>query len=127
MSLEDALATNTAAMVELTRVLMLGSGVRTEQTVTSKESVPNEKPATTPTSGAPSAPTPALSSAALTYKDDVQPLVLAMSKQDRSKTIATLQRFGVSTAKSLTEFQWPEFVAYAKRVLAGEVDPEAAS
>ncbi|SPA25905.1 conserved hypothetical protein [Cupriavidus taiwanensis] len=91
--------------------------------------------ATTKPSGEQSASTATSSSvaqtgdapAALDYEKDIKPRVLLLSKEKgREATVATLGRFGVVKATELNADQWPEFLAYVDKVIAGETNPEDA-
>ena len=90
--------------------------------------------ATTKPSGEQSASTassssaePQSSGAALDYEKDIKPRVLLLSKEKgREATVATLGRFGVVKATELNADQWPEFLAYVNKVIAGETNPEDA-
>ncbi|WP_375199077.1 hypothetical protein [Cupriavidus metallidurans] len=71
----------------------------------------------------------ATSSAApkLDYEKDIKPRVLTLSKdKGRDATIATLSRFGVAKATELSEDQWPAFLEFVNKVIAGEANPEEA-
>jgi len=88
-----------------------------------KETTPKKKPAKTPkevdepvqaaVDAAPTAPT------ALTYVDDVRPLIgKVMKAQGRETVIALLDEFGVTIATYLEEDQWPAFIARLNEVIA---------
>ena len=81
--------------------------------------VPNAKSSTTTDTSPPSSN----ESRTVTY-DDVKNVTIAVSKIDKAKAVAGLARFGVQTAKSLTEDQWLDYVVYMGKVAAGEIDPE---
>lgn len=92
--------------------------------------------ATTKPSGEQSASTATSSSAepqtdaagaALDYEKDIKPRVLLLSKEKgREATVATLGRFGVVKATELNADQWPAFLEYVNKVIAGETNPEDA-
>ncbi|MDE4917758.1 hypothetical protein ACUXAV_005102 [Cupriavidus metallidurans] len=64
---------------------------------------------------------------ALDYEKDIKPRVLLLSKdKGRDATIATLSRFGVAKATELNEDQWPAFLEFVNKVIAGEANPEEA-
>ena len=149
MSLEAKIELLTAAVVELTRVLTedkkpqdvkiypngpadgqtakSASKSAATETVTSSEAAITEKAEEAPNEK--SSPTtdtsPPTSQASVTY-DDVKAVTIAVSKIDKAKAIAGLARFGAKNAKELNDAQWAGYVAYMKRVEAGEVDPESA-
>lgn len=91
---------------------------------TPKAEVPNEVKKSEDTSGTSQTSAPQSEAEPLAYAD-VQKVTITVSKISREKAIASLARFGVTTAKGLNESQWPEYVAYMTRVAAGEVDPES--
>lgn len=63
----------------------------------------------------------------LDYEKDIKPRVLLLSKdKGRDATIATLSRFGVAKATELNEDQWPAFLEFVNKVIAGEANPEEA-
>lgn len=63
---------------------------------------------------------------ALDYEKDIKPKVLKLAaEKGRDATAATMARFGVKKAPELNKSQWPEFVRFIDRVLAGEIDPMA--
>lgn len=88
--------------------------------------------ATTKPSGEQSASTAASSSdaqtsdaPALDYEKDIKPRVLLLSKEKgRDATVATLGRFGVVKATELDPAQWPAFLEFVNKVIAGEANPE---
>ncbi len=128
MSLEQALADNTAAIRELIAAMKAKPAAQDEAAT---ETAPNEPQApatdTTPKSGKassePEKEKPA-ESPSVTY-DEVRKLITDIARQSKDKAVATLQRFGVQNGKQLKEDQYAEFIAYAVKVAAGEVDPEA--
>lgn len=62
----------------------------------------------------------------LDYEKDIKPKVLKLAAdKGRDATAATMARFGVKKAPELNKSQWPEFVRFIDRVLAGEIDPMA--
>jgi len=131
MSLEAKIELLTAAVVELTRVIQLQSApdaaptlVRVADTAIVEE-IPNESPElgkSSPTTD--TSPPSSTESPAVSY-DDVKAVTIAVSKIDKAKAVAGLARFGAKNAKELTEEQWSDYVAYMKRVGAGEIDPES--
>jgi hypothetical protein len=137
MSLEAKIELLTAAVVELTRVMQMPQavsvGVANKPSLASapiataevvKEEVPNDPPPEQTKSSPTIDTSPPSSQASVTY-DDVKNVTIAVSKIDKSKAVAGLARFGVTTAKALNESQWSDYVVYMKRVAAGEIDPEA--
>jgi hypothetical protein len=141
MSLEAKIELLTAAVVELTRSFnerqiplaqtldetppeaFVAEAIALQQVVAREHAwkqVPNAETKPSPTTDI----SPPSSQASVTY-DDVKNVTIAVSKMDKSKAVAGLARFGVTTAKALNESQWSDYVAYMKRVAAGEVDPEA--
>lgn len=63
----------------------------------------------------------------LDYEKDIKPLVLSIAKINREKAEGLLQRFGVTSAKSLKAEQFAEFKELADKVIAGEYDPTASN
>ena len=149
MSLEAKIELLTAAVVELTRALtedkqpqevkIYPNGPADGQTAKSAdksaatETVTSSEPATTEKAEAPNensspttdtSPPSSTESPAVSY-DDVKAVTIAVSKIDKAKAVAGLARFGAKNAKELTEEQWSDYVAYMKRVGAGEIDPES--
>jgi hypothetical protein len=146
MSLESKIELLTAAVVELTRVMRtqtvlvempesiqkVVSAAQTEATAPpanedeakaqrdAEKEVPNAETKSSPITDI----SPPSSQASVTY-DDVKNVTIAVSKIDKLKAVAGLARFGVTTAKTLNESQWSDYVVYMNRVAAGEVDPEA--
>lgn len=145
MSLEAKIELLTAAVAELTRVMQTQNtnpvsapldeiratvpnsraAIAAEEAGSSNAKdaeVPNESPKSSPTTD--TSPPSSNESPAVTY-DDVKAVTIAVSKIDKAKAVAGLARFGAKNAKELTEVQWSEYVAYMKRVAAGEIDPES--
>ncbi len=126
MSLEQALAENTAVMKELVAAwkLLTANAVACKSVdtvtaggVTVTEKAISPKPVTTP------APTPAVaveatiasvetaaaSPSEITY-EDVSKAVLAKMKTDKPLVMAAAAKFGVKNAKELKSEQWADFI-----------------
>jgi hypothetical protein len=129
--LEARIEELTAAVIALTKAI---GGMQAPAGLTGKsaiQQVEEEVKAEAPNAGTKSPPTTDTSqtssgeSAPVNY-DDVKRATNAVSaKHGVEKTKAALSRFGVTSAKALTEAQWPEYVTYMAKVTAGELDPEA--
>jgi hypothetical protein len=125
MSLEEALKELTEAVRENTAYMKHihegGHRLKPEEEI--KAEAPNvemKSPPTTDTSQS-----SFVESVPVNY-DDVKRATNAVSaKHGVEKTKSALSRFGVASAKALTEAQWPEYVDYMAKVAAGELDPEA--
>lgn len=118
MSIEQALAENTAAINNLAAILSTQGG---EGLASPKADKPAGKTATTKTTTKKTTNEAAVETAADVSYDDVKTRVLELSKAfGRDTTVDVLSRFGVGKAPDLTEDQYGDFIAKADAVLAGE-------
>jgi hypothetical protein len=133
----DAAATTQAAITKASKdsKATASNTNATEVQERAKEQAGNDAgTASTETSSQASAQTAGKSSDAtnsdapkLDYEKDIKPRVLLLSKdKGRDATIATLSRFGVAKATELNEDQWPAFLEFVNKVIAGEANPEEA-
>lgn len=123
MSLEEALAENTAALKALTAALAKGGA--TVGSVPAKAVAPAAKPAVAAKPAAKLVAKPAAKAAAeeeaegITYEKDVRPLILELGKAGKRESIASvLANFGVEKGPELTEEQWEE----ARDLFQAELD-----
>ena len=58
--------------------------------------------------------------------DDVKKAITAIATKARQLAVDTLARFGVTSGKDLKPEQYADFVVFADKVLAGEVNPAEA-
>jgi hypothetical protein len=132
MSLEIALAENTAAINALAELLRNGSAraisiasgdpaaKQEKKAEAKKPEAAKQVPAPTqPTAEAPAAPEPKAetSAPALTY-DQVKNQVLKVNREKgREATVALLQQFGATNAQQIPEAKWAELVEAANKVL----------
>jgi len=147
MSLEIAIQENTAALRELIAAISKGLPVAAstvaevaaksaEVTAKTEKAAEVKKPAAQTASSQPGAQpqsegqkaaaqeSPA--AADVTY-DDVKAAVIELSKEKgREMTVALLSRHGVAKAPDLQPEQYAAVVGDVKKVLAGELNPEAA-
>jgi len=114
MSLEEALAANTAALIANTAAL-------TGQAATPAKATKKAAAAETP---APAAQTPAAAPVAApaapgpSFKEVADALVELVTKKDRATGVALLAEFGATKAPELKPTDYALFVAKAKAMLA---------
>ena len=122
--LETRIEELTKAVRDLIDVLVVSGRINTAEKVPDepKVEVPN-----VPQNSAPAIDTspPSLPEFAPVTYDDVKRITIEVSKKSKDKAVAALARFGVKTARELTETRWSEYVEYMTKVASGEVDPEA--
>lgn len=147
MSLEEAIRANTAAVENLTRILLNpvisddspickvtaadiaenraeGESLNDTKKRLEKDGAPEVPNAEslTPASGEPSQPAPEQSSPEVTY-DDVKKATNNLSAaKGKEVTIGVLSRFGVKRATELTREQWLPYIVYADNVTRGAID-----
>jgi hypothetical protein len=135
MSLEDALAANTAALKALTDVLgirgvkavTIGTADEKPTLLATEDKSEKKLPAKTETKQEDTSNTSEASSSEsepVSY-DQVKKLILQISKADRNKAVALLARFGAKGGTELKPEQYAKFVNDAERAVSGEYDPEA--
>lgn len=126
MSLEAALAANTAAITALTEVWgklasmgkvidrKVGSGEQTKTTAGNLEiplaKVETKKSSPAPVEVAPAAPTEEVATATEITYDVVAKATLAKMKTDRAAVLAAVAKFGAKNAKELKPEQYADFL-----------------
>ncbi|MBP8231762.1 MAG: hypothetical protein KAY22_05610 [Rhizorhabdus sp.] len=126
MSLEEALARNTAALEALTATLKAG-GAKADKTA-KPAAAPAAAPAPAATAtAATEAPTEAPKPASTaTPKQVADALVEVVTKLSRERGVALLAQFGVQQAAKLKPEQMADFVAACKAALTQGAAPAAA-
>jgi hypothetical protein len=139
MSIEAALAENTAALKQL-HALLANLQIRPpipdspSPTAAAPEvAAPAPKPkaeapaATTASSSptaevapaaAPEPKAPQAEAKPLTYEADVKPLIIALGRKDRAKAVALLAEFGAKVGTDVKVVDFPALVARAKELLS---------
>lgn len=127
MSLEEALARNTAALEALTATLLKASGTKPDKAAKAAAATAAAPVATAateaPTEAPAAAPKPA---STVTPKQVADALVEVVTKLSRERGVALLAQFGVQQAAKLKPEQMADFVAACKAALTHSAAPAAA-